>query len=188
MRWTDLFDDLEAQLTAQEVAERQGEVVEHTRAGRGRVFLSDRYLADVGRDLRLTLRGGLILEGGLTQVGQEWLLLSHQDSARGRESLVLTGQLVAVQGLSGRSDPGRIESVQRALGIRQALRALSRDRAVVRMHLVEGATLTGTIDRVGADHLDLSAHPADLPRRSRAVHSLVTVPYAALTSVVHRGD
>lgn len=187
MRWTDLFDDLEAQLAAAEAAEMRDEVIEQTRASQGQVPLGERYLADLGREARLVLRGGLVLEGELTEVGPEWLVLSHGDSARGRESLVLTATLVTVQGLSGRSDPGRPGRSHRTLGVRHVLRVLSRDRSVVRVHLVEGASLTGTIDRVGSDHLDLSAHAADLPRRSREVHSRVTVPYAALTTVVRRG-
>lgn len=188
MRWTDLFDDLEAQLAAQQAAELRGEVVEHTRANLGRVALSERYLADLGRAVRLVLRGGPVLEGTLTEIGREWIVLEHQDSSRVHESLVVTASVVTVQGLSGRSDPGRTGQVQRSLGLRQVLRALSRDRSVVRVHLVEAATLTGTIDRVGADHLDLSAHPADLPRRTREIQSRVTVPYVALACVSRQGD
>lgn len=187
MRWADLFDDLEGQLAAAEAAELRDDVVEQTRASLGQVSLVERYLADLGRETRLVLRGGLVLEGELTEVGPEWLMLAHRDSARGRESLVLADALLTVQGLSGRSDPGRPARSHRRLGVRHVLRALSRDRSVVRVHLIEGASLTGTIDRVGSDHLDLSAHAADLPRRSRDVHARVTVPYAALTCLVRRG-
>lgn len=188
MRWSDLFDDLEAQLAAQEAAELRGEVVEHTRASLGRVTLGERYLADLGQTLQVVLRGGAVVEGTLAEVGQEWIVLGHQTSSRPRESLVVTANVVTVRGLSGRSDPGRAGQVQRRLGLRHVLRAVSRDRSVVRVHLVEGATLTGTIDRVGADHLDLSAHPADLPRRTREVQSRITVPYPALTWVSRRHD
>lgn len=187
MRWADLFDDLEAQLAAAEAAELRGEVVEQTRASLGQVSVRERYLADLGRTVRLMLRGGLALDGELTEVGPDWLVLAHRESGRGRESLVLTAALITVQGLSGRSDPGRPGRSHRPLGVRHVLRALSRDRSVVRVHLIEGASLTGTIDRVGSDHLDLSAHAADLPRRSREVFSRVTVPYGALTCVVRRG-
>ena len=188
MRWTDLFDDLEAQLAAQEAAELRGEIVEHTRTSLGQVTLGERYLADLGTTLHLMLRGGPVVEGTLDEVGQEWIVLGHQDGARARESLVATANVVTVRGLSGRSDPGRPGQVQRRLGLRQVLRAVSRDRSVVRVHLVEGATLTGTIDRVGADHLDLSAHPADLPRRSGEIQSRITVPYHALVCLSRHSD
>lgn len=185
MRWSDLFEDLEAQLAAQEAAELHGEVVEQTRAARGRVTLGDRLIADTGRPLRLQLRGGTTIKGTLTDVGPDWLLVHEGQPERGREHLVVRDSLVIVQGLSGRADPGRQGRVLRTLDLRAALRALSRDRAVVRACDVVGGVTVGTIDRVGADHLDLSAHAVDVPRRSRDVQSLLTVPYAALACVVH---
>lgn len=187
MRWTELFDDLEAQLAAQEAAELQGEVAEHTRASLGRVRLTERLLADTGAAVRLGLRGGAQIDGTITEVAQDWCVLQEGGRTHGREVLVVTAQLVTVQGLSGRSDPGRRSRVQRALDLRHALRALSRDRALVRARDVDGGVSVGTIDRVGADHCDLSTHPDDLPRRSRHVHSVVTIPYASLVWIVRSG-
>ncbi|WP_154402241.1 hypothetical protein [Ornithinimicrobium cavernae] len=186
MRWSDLFDDLEAQLAAREAAELRGEVAEQTRAARGSVRLTERLLADVGTRVRLGLRGGAVLEGVLGEVAQDWLVLVEQRSPRDHEVLVVTAHLMTVLGLSGRSDQGRISRVERRLDLRHALRALSRDRAVARVLLIDGEVLTGTIDRVGADHLDLSTHPEDLPRRSREVQTVVSVPYSALVSVARR--
>lgn len=183
MRWTDLFDDLEAQLAAQEAAQVQGEVAEHTRAVLGRVSLSERFLADVGASVRLGLRGGLVVEGVLTDVASDWLVLQEERTARPRELLIVTASVLSVSGLSGRSDAGRPGRVQRSLDLRQALRALSRDRALVRAHDLDGGLTLGTIDRVGADHLDLSRHPDDLPRRDRDVFSVVSIPYQALVCV-----
>lgn len=188
MRWTELFDDLEAQVAAQEEAERRGEVAEHTRDSWGRVALADRYLADLGRFVRVRVLGGVSLEGKLSELGHGWLVLADSAGARPRESLVVTANVLTVQGLSGRSDVGRPGRVQRTLGLRHILRALSRDRSTVRAHLVEGGILTGTIDRVGADHLDLGAHPADLPRRTREVHSVLTIPVASLAALIRDGD
>ncbi|MCK0111390.1 hypothetical protein MWU75_04475 [Ornithinimicrobium sp. F0845] len=184
MPWSDLFDDLEAQLAAQEAAELQGEVAEHTRASLGRVRLTERLIADTGAMIRLGLRGGVTVEGTIDEVAQDWLLIREGDAQHGREAFVVLASLLTVQGLSGRSDPGRRSRVQRSLDLRHALRALSRDRALVRVRDVEGGGSVGTIDRVGADHLDLSTHPDDLPRRNRDVHSVVTIPYASLVCVV----
>lgn len=188
MRWTELFDDLEAQLAAQEESERRGEVAEHTRDSLARVALAERYLADLGRPLRIRSRGGVRVEGTLSEIGHGWLVLAESTGPRPRESLVVSANVLTVQGLSGRSDVGRPGRVQRTLGLRHVLRALSRDRSTVRAQLVEGGTITGTIDRVGADHLDLGAHPADLPRRTREVHSVVTIPVASLAALVRDGD
>jgi hypothetical protein len=182
MRWSKLFDDLEAQLAAQEVAERRGEVAEHTRANLGRVLLSQRLLADVDMSVRMTLRGGVVLQASLVEVARDWLMV-REDGPQRREILVVTSSIVGVTGLSGRSDAGRRHRVERSLDLRQALRALSRDRAVVRVRDLEGGITLGTVDRVGADHLDLSTHPDDLPRRSRDVRSVVTVPYQALVCI-----
>ena len=184
MRWTDLFDDLEAQLAAQEAAQVQGEVAEHTRAALGRVSLTERFLADLGVRVRLTLRGGLVVDGALREVASDWLVIQDDSAARPREVLVVTATILNVSGLSGRSDVGRRSRVERSLDLRQALRALSRDRALVRAQDLEGGVTLGTIDRVGADHLDLSQHPDDLPRRDRDVSSVVSIPYQALVCVV----
>lgn len=182
MRWTDLFDDLEAQLAAQEDAERRGEVAEHTRAAAGQVRLHHRFLADRGGTIAFTLRGGAVVEGPLAELGSDWLVVREVLPAHDREVLVVTANIVAIRGLTGHSDPGRGRG-QRSLDLRHVLRALSRDRALVRVRDVDGGLTVGTIDRVGADHLDLSAHPDDLPRRNRDVHSVVTLSYAALASV-----
>jgi hypothetical protein len=48
---------------------------------------------------------------------------------------------------------------------------------------VSGAVVTGTIDAVGRDHLELSEHPADLPRRSENVTGRRVVPFSALVLV-----
>ena len=59
------------------------------------------------------------------------------------------------------------------------LRDLVRRRAGVAVHLASGRLLTGTIDRAGADHLDLALHEPGAPRRSDAVAGYRLVPFAA---------
>ena len=72
----------------------------------------------------------------------------------------------------------------RSLGY--ALRALSRDRATVQVSVQGGGPLLGTIDAVGADHLDLAEHLDGLPRRRENVRAVATVPFAALVAVESR--
>lgn len=183
MRWDDLFADLEAQQTQLEHRERELEVAEQTRAERGQIELVHRLVPAEGRDLRLRVRGAGWLAATLVDVGTDWLLLDHGGTldGRGREVLVPLAAVTAVEGLPLRV--GEHTAVGRRLGLRSALRAVSRDRAVVRVHDREGDHVTGTIDRVLADHLDLTRHPDDSARRASAVRGVVSLPYDALAVV-----
>jgi hypothetical protein len=49
--------------------------------------------------------------------------------------------------------------------------------------LDDGGALTGTLDRVGADHVELAEHPAGMPRRSEAVQGVTAVAIAAIAVV-----
>lgn len=183
MRWDDLFADLEAQQRHLERRERDTEVAEHTRAERGQVQLLDRLLAAEAPSLRLRVRGVGWLSAALRDVGTDWVLLDQGGTleGRGREVLVPLAAVTAVEGLGRATGPGPPGS--RRLGLRAALRAVSRDRAVVRLHDTDGDHVTGTVDAVLADHLDLARHPDDAPRRATQVRGVVSVPYAAVALV-----
>lgn len=176
MRWDQLFEDLEAQQHEWLRREVETEAADHTRAERARVHLGDRLAADVGRTLRVRVSGVGPVVGTLVDVGPDWLLLHDAQRREQQESLVLTGALRSVEGLTG-----RVDERPRRRSLRQALRAVSRDRAPVRIHDREGDHLSGTIDRVLADHLDLARHADDEARRSAAVRGTVSVPYAAVS-------
>ena len=49
--------------------------------------------------------------------------------------------------------------------------------------LVAGGAVTGTIDRVGRDHLDLAVHPADGWRRASSVARIEVLALAGLLLV-----
>jgi hypothetical protein len=53
----------------------------------------------------------------------------------------------------------------------------------VQLVLDDGATLTGTLDRVGADYVELAVHPADAPRRSESVQEVRAVVIGAVAVV-----
>jgi hypothetical protein len=184
MRWEELFADLEGQHAELERRERDLEVAEQTRAERGQVELVHRLVASEGAPLRLRVSGVGWLEATLRDVGADWLLLDHGGTvdARGREVLVPVAAVLAVEGL-GRRVGEHTAAGGRRLGLRAALRAISRDRAVVRLHDRDADHVTGTIDAVLADHLDLTRHPDDAPRRSSSVRGVVSIPYGALALV-----
>ena len=185
MRWERLFEELDAGFDAEAAVERDAEVADRTRRERAQIALYSRLLANVGRgaiSLRLPgAPGPRVIVGTPTDVGPDWLLLV--DSA---DQSVLV-PLAAVRSITGLR-PGAQEAtlVGRRFTLGGALRGISRDRAVVDLVDVDGLVLTGTIDAVGADHLDLAEHAPDEPRRARHVVRTLVMPIAALGSIRRR--
>ena len=181
MRWEGLFADLEGQLAAERRRERDDEVAERTRRERALVTLPGRLAAAVGASVRISLAGGRQVDGNLEDLGEDWVLV-HPAGAH--EVLVPLAAVLSLHSLGPHSTPARSA---RRFGLGYALRALSRDRATVAVSLVgEGPTLLGTIDAVGADHLDLAEHLEGLPRRRENVRAVATVPFTAVVSVESR--
>jgi hypothetical protein len=180
MRWQDLFADLESQAEALERAERDAEVADRSRAEQAMVELTARLAAACGMPLALRVSGVGEISGELETVGQDWLLIGQED---GHEVLVLTSAVSAVRDLHRRAqaDVGR-NAVLARLGVVSPLRAVARDRATVRVALRDGSQITGTPERVGADHLDLVVHEVGEPARS-AGRERVTVPFDAIAVV-----
>lgn len=187
MRWEALFADLEAQLAAAEVAEVGSQAAAMTRAEFARTALPDRLRAQGDAPVSLRLRDGRWVEGQVVDVARRWVLLAapagrredRDGLPRGRLLVVLTA-VERLRALTPRSVPG--EGVVASLGLGSALRALARDRAAVTVLLASG-DLTGTIDRVGEDHLDVAVHPVDAPRRPSSVTETATVAVEALLGV-----
>ena len=179
VRWDSLFADLEAQLAA--AAESPGALDGLVRAEVARTELADRLRAHLGAPVGLRLLDGQWLRGLLLEAAPQWALLSDGEGGAGRQVLVPLTALERVSGLS-RAVAAPAGVVERRLGLGPALRALARDRLGVSLLLVSGG-VTGTIDRVGADHVDLAVHPAGEARRPELVSEVVAVPFAALLAV-----
>ena len=181
MRWDELFGDLDAQAEALSTAERAAEIEDRTRFETGQLTLVDRLLPAVGAMLQLRCAGGLSVAGRLDRVHPEWLLVTED---AGREALVAVATLVSIGGL-GRwsSAPGSQSVVDARLSVRQALRAIARDRSTVRIHLVDGSVLDGTVDRVGADFVELAEHPVGEPRRRDEVTAMLAVAMTSIAAV-----
>lgn len=181
MRWDELFSDFEAQLEAADAAELQAEVADRTRREAALVRLVDRLREAVEHPLAVSTWGAGSVHGRLLDAGGDWLLLEEEGQ---RETLVPLAAVIGVTGLSGRAAaPGSEGEVGRRLDLRWALRGLARDRAGVSVVLRDGTTVSGTLDRVGADHVDLAEHPPGEPRRAGAVRQVRVVPIAALALV-----
>jgi hypothetical protein len=184
MRWDDLFRDLEAQLAAAEAVQRDDELADRTRREAALLRLVDRARASVGQPVTVRVLGAGALEGALSEVGSQWVLLAEDG---GREALVPWRAVLALAGLTAWSGaPGSGGQVFERLGLGSALRGIARDRLPVQVWLTDGSTVTGTVDRVGADFLEVSEHAAGEPRRRTEVTGVRTVPFAAL-AVLRRG-
>jgi hypothetical protein len=181
VRWDELFADLDAQADALDVAERAVEVGERTRIEFAAIGTRERLRAAVGGPIRVQLVGGLAIAGTLERAGADWLLL---DEGSGREAVLAVGALRAVHGLGRLSAvPGTGGAVLAKLTLRSALRGIARDRSGVRLHLVDGAVLDATIDRVGADFVEVAEHAVGEARRRSEVRDVILVPIAALAAV-----
>ncbi|MDT7570579.1 MAG: hypothetical protein QOE05_753 [Actinomycetota bacterium] len=178
MRWEELFGDLEAQAEQLAAAELQAEVADRTRREVGLLGLVDRLRESQGHPLGLAVWGAGAVHGRLLDAGPDWLLL---EEAGRREVLIPLAAVLGVTGVGARTAaPGGQGVVAGRLDLRWALRGLARDRAGVAVVLRDGSTVAGTLDRVGADHVDVAEHAPGEPRRAAAVRQVRLVPLTAL--------
>jgi hypothetical protein len=180
MRWQRLFADMQAELEAGAVAAERAEDASRARLEMGAVRLEDRLGGAVGRELVLRCRGAGEVRGLLTEAGSGWVLLTE---AGGREVLVALSSVRTVAGLDRATAVPAGGEVARRLDLRWALRSLARDRSSVQVLLDDGGGLTGTVDRVGADFLEIAQHAPDELRRSAAVQGVRAVALDAVAAV-----
>jgi hypothetical protein len=186
MRWDQLFADLEAQADAVALAERGAEADERARIELARVELVDRLAPAVGTVVRVRCPSGVLVGGTLTRVGAGWLLI---DEPAQRQALVAVPAVVSVSGLGRLTAPAHsLGVVASRLGFAYALRAIARDRSGVRIDLVDGAALDGTVDRVGADFIELAIHAAGEARRRAEVREVLIVALGAVAVVRRDGE
>lgn len=183
MRWERLFEDLEAVVREQERQELEAEVADRTRRERALLGLQERLTACCGSGavVELLVAGLGPLRGPVTDVGADWVLIEERPD---RPVLVSYQAVRSLALPAARLSP--TGAVARAFALGAALRAVSRDRSVVDVVDLDGHLVTGTVDAVGRDVLDLAEHPADLPRRPANVRTVRTVPFAAVAAVRRR--
>ena len=174
MRWDALFADMELQLDAVDGRGRAQDVADLTRAERASVHLGDRVRGSLFREIGAVLMDGTRVVGAVRDVGPVWVLLVDGN----REHLVPLGAVATVVALGELSAPPE-GAVLRRLGLGHALRAVARDRRLVDVVTMAG-TVTGRLDGVGADHVDVAlVHPDS----GRPTGELQVVPFAALLLV-----
>lgn len=181
MRWDRLFDDLEAQLAHADAEEFAAEVSDRTRREVATVALLDRFRSAIGTRIELAVEGAGAVSGVVRRVGPGWLLVEPT----AHPALVVTGHAVlAVRGLPlAASDPATLSAIDSRLDFAHVMRAVARDRAEVTLRLRDESSAVGTVDRVGADFLDLAEHAVGEPRRAATVRGLRTVTFGAISLV-----
>jgi hypothetical protein len=207
MRWDRLFADLEAQFDEISDAEAAAELADRQRVAFGAVRATQRLAGSLEQPIRVRLAGGASIGGVLRSVGPDWLLLVE---AQSRECLVALSAVTAVEGLTAATAP-ELSGLALRMDLRRALRGLARDRSPVAVGLTgwlggvagtapasvassigsaligSGSTgsdeVIGTIDRVGADFVEIAVHAAWEPRRAGTVRSVALVPLDAVVLV-----
>ena len=175
-----VFEELEAEFDAGLRWEAEQEAAAAIRAEAGEVALWEHLSRRVGGEVSLRV-GGLRLDGVLLASYPDFVALR---SADGRQHMVGLGPAVSVRvaaeahlaPVAGGKVAGRYE-------LRLALRELARRREPVLVTLLDHGVVTGTIELVGRDYLELAEHGlGDVPRRATVTgHRLI--PLAAVAAV-----
>jgi len=186
MRWDRLFEDLEDQLASEWEAERAALDTEAERLRLSKLSLRERLRVLVGTEpaVSVDLVDGTVSTGTVSAVGADWFAVTTATRRGGALLVPFAGAAAIVVPQADLLRSARPVSAPARLADRMTLgfvlRDLSRRRIPVTVGLAGGRQLSGTIDRAGADHVDLALHDRDEPRRAAAVGGHRLVPTAGL--------
>ncbi|WEO78183.1 hypothetical protein BJQ94_03855 [Cryobacterium sp. SO2] len=194
MRWDNLFDDLEGQLENELNAEDLDLRAEEERLRLGRLSLRQRLTAvsagtGSSRVLRIVLVDGRTLTIRPTTFGRDWLAADLLDAGAGEPAGVVPFTAIAAVLLLPEQVAQSLEPESEAsarlvdrIGLPFVLRDLCRRRKSLEIQTGLGS-VTGTIDRVGRDHLDLAVHAPGTARRAAAVAQYRIIPLGQIQLV-----
>lgn len=188
VEWEHLFEDLEGQLAAEWESERAALDAESERLRISKLTLHERLrtmAADTPR-LLLELVGGERWDTTLRAIGADWIGVQADGDARMRVvPLAAVEAIGADHGtlLAGLAADAAPAGLRERMTFGFVLRDLARRRTPVTIARRGSDPQHGTIDRAGADHLDLALHDPHEPRRARAVRGFRLVSFAAVTWV-----
>ncbi len=200
MHWDRLFEDLEGQLASEWEAERAARDAESERLRISRIGLRARLgrLCAADAVATIDLPGGVRVRARLLTLGADWLAAAvSEDGARPSGRTIRIIPLASLRGLgtdhglllSSLDDgPDAASPLRERMTLGFVLRDLARRRAPVRVETLGGDHHHGTIDRAGADHLDLALHDAGEARRASAVRGFRIVPFSALAWIEAAAD
>lgn len=185
MEWDHLFDDLEGQLASEWEAERAALDAESERLRISKLDLRDRLRALCAQAsvVVIDLGDGERLHATARTMGADWLAVTSGDDSR---PLIVPIAAITAMGTDRGSLLGSLDvsaplaPLRARMTLGFVLRDLAQRRVSVTLALRDGTLLHGTIDRAGADHLDLALHDADQPRRTSTVRGFRIVPFPSL--------
>jgi hypothetical protein len=174
-----VFDELEAEFEAGLRQEAEQETVAALRAGIGETVLWEQLARRAGA--RAVVHAGTRRFRGVLVASYPEFLVLHDD---GTEHLVRYGPAITValpaEAATLRPTPAR---AARRYKLSLALRELARRREPVRVELVDGGRVDGTIEAVGSDYLELAEHDPGEARRRAAVTARRFLRLAAVAAV-----
>lgn len=191
MRWDLFFEDLEDQLASEWEAERAALDTEAERLRLSRVELRARLAALAepssgdAAPPSLELIDGSALSARIQALGADWLAAAPAEAQRHGMTIV---PLAAIRGV-GLAHGDVLRSARpsdRRAGLSErmtfgfVMRDVARRRVPVSVGTASGRVLTGTIDRAGADHLDLALHEPGAARRAGDVLGYRLVPFVSI--------
>lgn len=175
-----VFDELEAEFEAGLRSEADQETVAALRAGIGETVLWEQLARRAG-SLVVARAGARRFRGVVLASYPEFLVLQDGD---GTEHLVRHGPATSV---ALPPEPAALQPVPPPAARRHrlslALRELARRREPVRVELLDGERVDGTIEAVGADYLEVAEHHPGEARRRTAVKARRFVGFAAVVAV-----
>lgn len=175
----EVFEDLQARWSAAWDDERRAVAAEADRLRIAHLDLRSRIVAlaaDAAPVSIVTADGGTH-RGSVYGVGADWLALVIS----GVETALVPLHAILAIDADEHALRRSVDVVpEDDLGARRTFgflcRDLARRRSPVRLTDTSGRTMAGTIDRAGADHLDLAIHDRDTPRRSADLRAVRIVP------------
>lgn len=177
-RFDQLLAGIIAEAEAADSAALDADIAEVERAARAEAHLLDRLRAQ--REVVLELTGGAMVSGLVAMIGRDVVVLAADDG----------DWAVSLWGIAAIVNPGAGSrlgaSASDRLGLASVARAWSRQRSIVRIMRIGAAPLDGTLDSVGADHVELAEHDPGEPRRPDAVRRQVLIPLGAISAMRRR--
>ncbi len=169
-----LFDELETEAHGQALAARAEDVADLARVEYADIGLEARLSGSVGEPVRLDLFGAT-LRGRLLRVGRGCLVVGREDHPR-RPVLVNLEHAITAHTPSTRATSEQVRPLTSKLGLASALRHLVTDEDRLLVLLRDGRVVSGEVERVGADFVELSSSQG-------AGQETMLVPMAMLVTV-----